>query len=114
MLHLLPADLILKTIYHELESVSHKWFEIGNQLGIPCHILHQFAKEDDQLLSVVDYWVKGNVVDPVVPVSWRSIVEALKAGCVGETGLAEIINKKYYPKVEIGQILTFPTSDLTL
>ena len=43
------------------------------------------------MAEAVDYWLNGNVEG--VPVSWRSVVEALKSS--GETGLAKRIEKKY-------------------
>ncbi len=86
----------------------HKYFKIGIQLGIPRNKLLQFEHdEDDPPSAVVDYWLRGNVPD--VPISWKSIVEALKSEHVGEAGLAQKISKKYRQqedtKIEHGQIL---------
>ena len=76
-------------------SVKTKWLEIGIQLGIPRSKLLEFKKEDDPLSAVVDYWLRGNVTESVVPISWESIVTALKSKYVGEPGLAEEITKEY-------------------
>ena len=57
-------------------------------------MLEKFEKGDDPLSAVVDYWLNGNVADPI-PISWKSIVKALNSKAVGETALAEEINKKY-------------------
>ncbi len=81
-----------------LGSVSHKWFKICIQLGIPHNTLKQFEKEDCPLSSAIDYWLHGNVVDPEIPVSWKSIVAALKAETVEETGLADKINAMFCQK----------------
>ena len=89
------GDLTLKTICSELGTVSHKWIKIGIQLGIPHHVLKQFEDEKDPLSSAVNYWLKGNAMEPGVPISWKSIVAALKDSSVGEGGLAEELSKKY-------------------
>ena len=64
-------------------------------MGIPHHVLKKFRKEDDPLSAAIDYWLTGNVADSDAPVSWNSIVEALKADSVEESALAEKIQKKY-------------------
>ena len=92
---LVQADFNLRTLCDALGSIKTKWFEVGVQLGIPRNKLLEFKKEDDPLSAVVDYWLKGNVTDSVVPISWQSIVATLKSEYVGEPGLAERINKKY-------------------
>ena len=83
----------MRAVCGELERASHKWFKIGIQLGIPWDTLKQFEKEDDPLSAIINYWLKGNVTESVVPISWDSIVSALKT--VGEAGLAEQIKAKY-------------------
>lgn len=75
--------------------MRHKWFLIGIQLGIPRNTLKQFENEADPFSAAVDYWLKGNVKDSGVPISWKSIVTALKSRYVGEPALAEELNKKY-------------------
>ncbi len=78
-------------------SIKTKWFNVGIQLGIPRSKLKEFEEERDPLSAVVDYWLEGNVTEPVVPISWKSIVAALISKHVGEPGLAEEISKKYCP-----------------
>ena len=96
----------LKSICNALGSIKTKWLEVGIQLGIPRSKLMEFKKEDEPLSAVVDYWLKGNVTESVVPISWQSIVAALKSEHVGEPGLAEQIRKKHCqqdnPKAEKG------------
>ena len=65
---------------------------IGVQLGIPHAKLLQFRDEIDPLSAVVNYWLRGNAG---VPISWKSIVTALKSEYVGEPGLAQRIYSKY-------------------
>ena len=93
-----PIGFDLRTICSALGSIKTKWFEVGIQLGIPRNKLLEFKEEHDPLSAVVDYWIRGNVTESDVPISWPSIVEALKSEYVGEPGLAEQISKKYYPK----------------
>ena len=79
----------------ELGEIDHKWFKIGVQLGVPHGKLKGFEKEVDPLSAVINFWLSDNVEDTEVPVSWRSVVAALKSSYVGETGLANSINSKY-------------------
>ena len=83
----------LRVVCGELGEVAHIWKKIGVQLGIPYHKLNEFRKEDDPLSAVIDYWLNGNTEG--VPVSWGSVVIALKSSHVGEIGLANRISKKY-------------------
>ena len=73
--------------------VKHKAFEIGIQLGIPRGKMLQFKQEGDVLSAAIDYWLCGNVED--VPITWKSIVEVLQSGYIGEPKCAEAIQKKY-------------------
>ena len=64
------------------------------KLHVPYNKLKEFKKEDDrELAEVINYWLKGNIED--VAVTWESIVTALESSSVSETGLAQIIMKKY-------------------
>lgn len=74
-------------------DLKHEWIQIGVQLGIPYIKLMEFKKEDDPLIAVFYYWLEGNVKD--VPVSWRSIVQALSSDLVGRFDLALKIEAKY-------------------
>ena len=89
------ADLILSVICNELGRASGKWYKIGVSMGIPRHVLNQLKKDEDPLSAVIDYWLRGNVTDPVTPISWKSIVAALESNYVGESGLARQIKSKY-------------------
>ena len=76
-------------------KASHKWFTIGVQLGIPHHVLKKFEKEDDPLSAVVNFWLEGNAKESGVPITWQSLVAALKDDTVGEGGIADHISKEY-------------------
>ena len=80
----------------ELGEVTHKWFKIGVQLGISHSKLKDFEREVDPLSAVINYWLNDNVER--VPVSWNSVVEALKSKYVGEAGLANKIRMEYCQK----------------
>ena len=55
----------------------------------------EFQQGLDPLSAVMDYWLRGNITEPAVPISWKSIVMTLKSEYVGEPGLAEHISKKH-------------------
>ncbi len=90
----------MRSICNALARIKIKWYEIGIQLGIPRNKLLEFKKEDDPLSAVVDYCLRGNV-ESVDPISWKSIVAALKSEYVGEPGLAEQISKKHCQQEDI-------------
>ena len=90
-----PAKFDLRTICNELGSLKTKCFEIGIQLGIPHSKMLEFKKGDEPLSAAVDYWLQGNVTESVVPISWKTIVEALKSEYIGEPALAKRIGNKY-------------------
>lgn len=92
----MEAVFDLRAICNALAGIKTKWFEIGIQLGIPRSKLEEFEEKRDPLSAVVDYWLKGNVTESVVPISWKSIVDALKSKYVGEPGLAEQIKQTCY------------------
>ncbi len=91
----MQADLDLRAVCDALGSIKTKWFEVGIQLGIPRSKLKEFEEERDPLSAVIDYWLNENVTKPDAPISWKTIVKALKSEYVGEPGLAEKISKKY-------------------
>ena len=84
----------MRLVCSELATVEHKILKIGVQLGVPNHKLKLFEKDDSPLLTaVVNDWLEGNAVD--IPVTWRSVVKALKDDSVGEIGLANKISEKH-------------------
>ena len=83
--------------------MKFKWFEICVQLGISRAKLMEFQKEDDSVAAGVDYWLNGNVEN--VPLSWKSIVKALRSRHVREPTLAQRIEKKYCQQEHKGQLI---------
>ena len=84
----------MRTVCRKLRIVSHKWFTIGILLGIPHVTLKKFkVEEEDPLSAVINYWLRGNVVESAEPISWKTIVAVLNA--IDEAGLAKEITKEY-------------------
>ena len=102
-----PPVPALSAVCNELAKVRHKWKQICVQLGFPEHILKQFERETDSLLASVSYWLSGNVTveegEEDRPISWKSLVAALRSEFVGEPGLAEKINNKYCHLEDTGE-----------
>jgi len=69
--------LTLRAAINALRSVSHMWFDIGLQLGVPLHRIHSIntekSSEEAGLVHMLDYWM-NNAADP----SWEDLVNALK------------------------------------
>ena len=86
----------MREVCNALATVKYKWFSIGVQLGIPRHKLKEFEKEANPLVETVDYFLRGNVEG--VPLSWDSIVTALKSSFVLEPALARRIQRMYSGK----------------
>ena len=82
--------------------IKHKWIEIFIQLDIPRDVLKQFEKDSDPFSAAMDYWLKGNMTESAVPITWKSIADALRSAHVGEPALAEEISKKYCQKEDGG------------
>ncbi len=90
---LFSAPVTLRAVCNELGCVKHKAFDVGIQLGVPLDKMLVFKQNDDILSAAVNYWLCGNVSD--VPVTWKSVAEALESDFVGEAGLANKIKTKY-------------------
>ena len=89
------ASLNLRTLCNELGGVKHKAYQISIQLGISHAKLMELKQDGNLLVGALDFWLSGNVPD--VPVTWASIVVALKSEFVNETGCASTIRAKYCP-----------------
>ena len=83
----------MKTVCNELNSVKHRAYDIGIQLGFSTSQLAQFKQEGNLFVSVVDCWLRGNISN--APCSWKYMVEVLKSEQVGEMGLAGTLRGKY-------------------
>ena len=84
-----PELLGLKDV---LSSISHRWYEFGNALGIERRVLDGFKHVEAPMSAVVEFWWNGNVGDGR-PVTWQSVVEALER--IDEHALAKEIFEKH-------------------
>ena len=53
----------------------------------------EFKRDEDPLVSAIDYWLKGNVEG--ASITWTSIKRALKSKHVDESCLAKRIERRY-------------------
>ena len=75
--------------------MKYKWRDIGLKLKVPYHKRKEFEDTKNPFEEVIYYWLRGNVQDIDIPVTWRSIVTVLESSIVDETGLAKTIMEKY-------------------
>ena len=78
-----------------LKTIASKWYNFGISLGIPYHKLESFRQNNSRqpLFEVIAYWHDGNVNGPMQPVTWDSIVTALRL--TDARGLADEIEADY-------------------
>lgn len=78
--------------------MTGKWFMLGIHLGVPYDKLQEFKREDFPLAAVINFCLKGNINPPL---TWLSIVEALKSQDIGEAELGRKLGLKYCPEEEM-------------
>jgi len=85
----------LKSLHHELHSVSDKWYSFGVQLGVSIENLKCIRRENlsisECLLEVLTSWLK--CTDP--PHTWKALVKALESSPIEEKTLAQQLRDKY-------------------
>ena len=90
------TPLTLRAAITALLPVSHKWFDIGLQLGVPVPQLYIIKGDTtgtrEGLQVILDYWM-NNATDPLP--SWEVLVDALKAPAVEERRLARELEERY-------------------
>ena len=95
-MYLAGTALTLKTVFSELHSVSHKWFNIGLQLDVPRFQLNIIKTDEtgamERLQSMLDYWM-NNASDTLL--SWQVLADALKTRTVSESRLARELEERY-------------------
>ena len=88
--------LTLKAAVNELLPVSHKWFRIGLQLGVPGIRLETIQTDTsgamNGLQAMLHYWM-NNTTDTLP--SWKVLVNALRAPDIGERKLARELEERY-------------------
>lgn len=93
------ADSLKVTLLNELRSVQCKAYKLGIQLGILDNRMKELHREDDLLAAVINEHFNNNGIYEIV---WRGIVRVLRKNEVGESKLAETIEKKYCYKQHKG------------
>ena len=82
----------------KLAECFPKYYPIGLQLGIDENKLDEFELTHQTVVrrfsAVISHWLKGNAK----PVTWESLLAALKSRSVAEKGLAEKLEENYIVK----------------
>ena len=105
---LVLSDYSLNTIYDELGEAKCQWFKIGDVLGIPHDKLQEFRNQEDSLRTMIEYCQFGDVDGVGTPLTWTSVVTALKSSDVGRSGLAKKIEQKYCPIIDHdGEVIVY-------
>jgi len=84
----------LKTVFRALHSVCHKWLNIGLELDVPESQLKIIETDrigsEERMRTMLDYWLNNYPL-----LSWKVLVDALKATTVGESRLAKELEEKH-------------------
>ena len=85
----------LREVLEEVASVSHKWYNVGLQLGLPSGTLetikYQYSDAPTCMREMLIHWLKGT--DP--PPTWEALADALESRTVDEAQLAQQLRSKY-------------------
>ena len=77
--------------------MSHKWFNIGLELDVAEYRLKIIETDghgvEKQMRTMLDYWLSNAYTVPSI--SWKALVDALRATTVGESRLAKELEEKY-------------------
>ena len=96
-IYICMSILELGTLCKELATVRHKWFELGEVLGVYRDKLEVFRKENYPLAALLDYCLRGNISGSL---SWSRIASALESKDLNEGSLALSISEKYCHREE--------------
>ena len=79
-------------ILNEVSTACPKWYYIGLQLNVPPHILDGIKSEPTSVHpdKVIRYWLTHRNPRP----TWRALANALRKPTVGESRLAENVERK--------------------
>ena len=86
----------MKDLLEELSDCFSKYYHIGIQLGVDGGKIEEFdqdysQKADRCFPAVISHWLDGNAA----PVTWETLITALKSRSVNKKGLAEKLERKY-------------------
>ena len=88
-------------ILEELETVAHRWYDIGLSLGFKSSTLDSIKSKGQDvhelLRNMIIEWLKMSYnVERFGPPTWRRIAEAVRANSGGKNpALADNLAKKY-------------------
>ena len=90
------VGLNLKNLLEELANCFSKYFQIGIQLDINDGKIAEFEQNHSRnagrcFAAVISHWLDGNAA----PVTWETLIAALKARSVNEKTLAQKLEGSY-------------------
>jgi len=83
--------------------MSGKWESLGQQFGMPSHILHRirtrYSNPADGMKELIKVWLQQDheLFGRKCLLTWSHVVLALKSPEVGESQLGEHLKQKYLP-----------------
>jgi hypothetical protein len=90
------VGLNLKNLLEELADCFSKYYNIGVQLDIDDGKIAEFEQNHSRnaarcFAAVISHWLEGNAA----PVTWETLLAALKSRSVNKKGLAQELEGKY-------------------
>ena len=91
----------LRDVQEEVFDARAKWYDIGVNLEVPVGTLNsiraQYHDPQDCLREMLMVWLK--TIDPQP--TWKALVNALRSRVVGEAKLADELEAKWCPKLDV-------------
>lgn len=85
----------LDTLCKELIPVTHKWFELGEQLGIAKDYLMDIDTPFNYDERCMEMMLRKGLKSANCDITWKKIVNALRSPGVRESRLANQLEAKY-------------------
>ena len=93
----LHTESLLKTVTHALESVLHKYCELGVQLEMPLHKINslenQYRQPERVMIEIIDWWLREKGLRHSHTKMWTMIIESVER--IGENRLAKTLRDVY-------------------
>ena len=80
VIYCIVDSVTLRSVYDCLQKVSHKWDDIGRELGVPLsyrkglRMVGASSTNDGKLEEVLDKWIESKST----PVSWETVTDMLR------------------------------------
>ncbi len=80
VIYCIVNSITLKGVYDCLQKVSHRWDDIGRELGVPLNyrkglrMVGASSTNDGKLEEVLDKWIESKST----PVSWETFTDMLR------------------------------------